>query len=106
MAVRGACAAVIVASDRLYAQRISRALCGTLRHYAQEGGLIAYGLEPHDLYTQAAVYVDRILRAATPAELPVQQPTKFELAINLKTARRLGIRVPTTLLAIANEVID
>jgi putative ABC transport system substrate-binding protein len=77
-----------------------------LRHYAEAGGLIAYGLEPHDLYAQAAVYVDRILRGTKPAELPVQQPTKFELAINLKTAKALGIKVPTTLLALANEVIE
>lgn len=77
-----------------------------LRHYAEAGGLIAYGLEPHDLYGQAAVYVDRILRGTKPAELPVQQPTKFELAINVKTARALGIEVPATLLSLANKVIE
>jgi putative tryptophan/tyrosine transport system substrate-binding protein len=77
-----------------------------LRHYASAGGLIAYGLEPHDLYSQVAVYVDRILRGAKPAELPVQQPTKFELAVNLKTAKNLGLEVSPKLLVLATEVIE
>jgi len=77
-----------------------------LRHYAAAGGLIAYGLEPHDLYNQVAVYVDRILRGTKPADLPVQQPTKFELAINLKTAKTLGLAVSTKLLALASEIIE
>jgi putative ABC transport system substrate-binding protein len=88
------------------AARLRLPMIYPLRHYAKAGGLIAYGLEAHDLYDQAAVYVDRILRGAKPAELPVQQPTKFELAINLKTARALGLEVSTTLLALANEVIE
>jgi putative ABC transport system substrate-binding protein len=77
-----------------------------LRHYAAAGGLIAYGLEPLNLYRQVAVYVDRVLRGAKPAELPVQQPTRLELAINLTTAKALGLTVPPQLLALADEVIE
>ena len=72
----------------------------------REGGLISYGIDLTDLFGRSASYVDRILRGAKPAELPVQLPTKFELAINLKTAKTLGITVPTTLLTSANEVIE
>ena len=77
-----------------------------LRHFAAAGGLIAYGLEPLDLYRQAAVLVDRILRGAKPADLPVMQPIKYELAINLKTAQALSLIVPDKLLALADEVIE
>jgi putative ABC transport system substrate-binding protein len=72
----------------------------------REGGLISYGIDLTDLFGRSASYVDRILRGAKPAELPVQLPTKFELAINLKTAKVLGLTVPTTLLTSANEVIE
>jgi putative ABC transport system substrate-binding protein len=74
--------------------------------YAQAGLLMSYGPDVEDLYRQAATYVDKILRGASPTDLPVEQPTKFELVLNLKTAKALGLTFPQALLATADEVIQ
>ena len=76
------------------------------RWYAASGGLLSYGFDVVDQMRQGAVYVDRILRGELPANMPVQQPTKFELVINLKAAKALDLSVPPNLLALADEVIE
>jgi ABC-type uncharacterized transport system substrate-binding protein len=76
------------------------------RSFAEPGGLLSYGSDPRDMFRRAAGYVDRILRGATPSELPVQAPVKFELVINLKTAKALGLDVPSFLQQRADEVIE
>jgi putative ABC transport system substrate-binding protein len=108
--------ALIIAQDVYFNAESARLAALTVRHaipaiyplpeFAAAGGLFSYGAGRSDAWRQAGVYVGRILKGEKPAELPVVQPTKFELTINLKTARALGLTVPTSLLASADEVIE
>jgi putative tryptophan/tyrosine transport system substrate-binding protein len=77
-----------------------------IRYYPADGGLASYGPDPVELHKRAAEYVDRVLKGAKPSELPVQAPTKYNLVLNLKAAKALGLEVPTSLLATADEVIE
>src|SRR5262249_45427324 len=77
-----------------------------LRVFAASGGLISYGVDNLDMWRRSASYVDRILRGEKPADLPVQAPTKYELTIDLKTAKALGLTIPDKMIALADEVIE
>jgi putative tryptophan/tyrosine transport system substrate-binding protein len=79
---------------------------GAAREFVDVGGLMSYGVNLPDLAKQTATYVEKILKGATPAELPVERPTKFELVINLKTARALGLTISRELLLIAHDVVE
>jgi putative tryptophan/tyrosine transport system substrate-binding protein len=107
---------LVMASPIMYGDNASRLIQLTLKHrlpamfgykeHVQAGGLMSYAPDVLDLYRRSAVYIDKILKGAKPADLPVEQASKYQLVINLKTAKLLGIELPPTLLALADEVIE
>jgi putative tryptophan/tyrosine transport system substrate-binding protein len=116
MIIRGRVGALLVTTDPVFAAQGTRlanlaarntlpAMYG-LRRHVEAGGLIAYGANEIDVWRRAATYVDKILKGAKPADLPMEQPTRFELVINLKTAKALGLTISPSPLLRADEVIE
>ena len=115
-AIRERAAGLVVVQDPMFlAQRAQLAELAMknrlpviygIKEHAEVGGLMAYAASRPEIFRRAATFVDKILRGTNPADLPIEQPTKFELVINLKTAKALGLTVPPTLLARADEVIE
>ena len=115
-AAKGLADALLVLGDPMFfgerariaalAEKSRLPLVGNQREYAEAGGLLAYGVDQAAGFRRAAFYVDRILKGAKPADLPVEQPTKYELVINLKTAKALGLTIPPSLLARADQIIE
>ena len=101
-------ALVISSATRIndFAREAEIATVWSAREFSQAGGFMSYGANEVDLFHRAGDYVNKILRGANPADLPVEQPTKIELVINLKTAKALGLTVPAAVLALADEVIE
>src|SRR4029077_10955046 len=115
-AVRARAAALIVSRDALFANHVRRLVDLTAMHrmptmygyrsFADAGGLIGYGPDPVEIFQRAASLVAKILKGAKPGDLPIEQPTKFELVVNLKTAKALGVTIPPSLLQRADQVIE
>jgi putative tryptophan/tyrosine transport system substrate-binding protein len=114
-AARGASGLIVqpdgytIANRRLIIELVARhrlPAVYTYRFEAADGGLVSYGTDALDQYRRSAAYVDRILKGESPADLPVQQPQKYELVINLRTAKAMGLEIPASLLATADEVIE
>ena len=115
-AVAGGTEALVVLPDAMFWNERARIAALAAKHrvpavypereYADDGGLLAYGASVPDNFRRAATYVDKILKGAKPADLPIQLPTKFELVVNLKTAQALGLTIPPSILARADEVIE
>ena len=100
---------VFVTNLRILAELAAKHRLPSIFHvpdYASVGGLVTYGPNRPDLFRRAALYVDKILRGAKPADLPIEQPTKFELVINMKTAKAIGLTIPQSLLVRADEIIQ
>ena len=115
MVAKRAGALIILAGSMFFAHRTRLAELAAgkrlpstyaFREYAEAGGLMTYGVDLRDNFRRAAGYVDRILRGAKPGDLPIEQPTKFEFVINVKTARTLGLMIPRSLLARADRIIE